>query len=76
MKKFKILDKEDEGIRDSMTFLIKKSLIWKEIELFIEEIKPEFIISFDGHGVSGHTNHIQIFETIKKYRENKLIKNL
>jgi hypothetical protein len=59
-----------------MTFLIKKSLIWKEIEFFMEETKPDFIVSFDGNGVSGHTNHIQIFETLKKYRENNLIKNL
>ncbi|KAK3737519.1 hypothetical protein QZH41_010632, partial [Actinostola sp. cb2023] len=70
----KILNKID--LPDSLTVSWDVDIVRTAIETECKQHNIDLVISFDGHGVSGHPNHIAIYDAIKTIQDRKQPQNL
>ncbi|KAF7457832.1 N-acetylglucosaminyl-phosphatidylinositol de-N-acetylase [Cryptosporidium felis] len=66
----------NDQIQDQPSYRWPSTEVIREIETFVEENKVQAIITFDEFGISGHTNHISINESIRKWTEESGRENL
>lgn len=55
----------DNQLPDSPTEDWKKESIEAHIKNAVEQIRPEVVYTFDDGGVSGHKNHVAVYQSVK-----------
>ena len=73
-----VLDYPDQSLHEMDPIVLERV-----IKLYIDKVRPDIIISYPVHGISGHHDHIathavvkRIFSDLKKQHEYKFLKRL
>lgn len=64
MLKIKLDIIEDDLLQDNPKVVWSKSVICTYIKEYVSKYEIKTIVTFDNYGVSGHSNHINVFESI------------
>ena len=60
---------DDDALEDGMNVEWDKKAILDHVEKYVRANNIDCVVTFDGYGVSGHTNHISISRAVKDLRE-------
>ena len=75
IKKYEILNLEKEGLYDSNKTQWDNKITNKYCTEYINKQKINVVFSFDQYGVSGHNNHIALYNFLHAFKQNTENKN-